>query len=103
MAISAAGNFEVSDNDGSTIVYSATATTTPANVPASPIGVISGFLVDNTGANEMQVSMDGGTTFKTIAKREFLSWNVKGCITQLVVKTPSATTTYEIIINHEES
>lgn len=92
---------EVVDNEGSTKVESGTATTTPANVPSVAGAIISGFACDNTGANDMEISMDGGLTYKTVEKRAFFSWNVKGNITQLVVRTPSSTTTYEIVINYE--
>lgn len=102
MGINAAGNFEVSDNVGSTVVYSGTATTTPASVPSTPGNAISGFLIENTGTVSMQISMDGGTTFKTIQKRGTFSWNLKGDKKQLVVKTLATTTTYELVINFED-
>lgn len=93
----------VLDNIGSTVVYSGTATTTPANVPSSAGNIISGIGLDNTGSLAMQVSMDGGTTYKTIGRGEFFSWNVKGEITQIQVKTPTSTSTYEIVINFEDA
>jgi len=92
---------EVVDNEGSTVVETGTATTTPANVPSAADKIISGFAVDNLGSESLSVSMDGGTTFKAVKKKEFFSWNVKGNITQLVVKTLSGSTAYEIVINHE--
>lgn len=102
MAITAGNNFEISDNVGSTVVYSGTANTTPANVPSSAGNVISGIGVDNTGSLDMQISMDGGTTYKTVGRGEFFSWDVKGQIKQVQVKTPTSTSTYEIVINFED-
>lgn len=97
-----AGRKEVEDNEGSTVVYSGTANSTPANVPSSAGAVISGVGVDNTGSESMQVSFDGGTTYKTVNKKTFLSWNVKGRITQIQVKSTNGTT-YEAILNFEEN
>lgn len=93
---------EIKDNLGSTEVFTGTATTTPANVPTVADKIISGFGINNTGSQSIEVSMDGGTTFYTIKKSIFFSWNVKGEILQLVVQTPSGTTDYEMIINFEE-
>lgn len=103
MAIQAGSNFEISDNEGSTVVYSGTATTTPANVPSSAGAIISGIGVDNTGTLDLLVSMDGGTTYKTIGRGEFFAWDVKGDIKQLSVKTNTSTTTYEIVLNLEKA
>ena len=96
------GDQEVQDNVGSTVAYSGTATTTPANVPSSADKIISGIGLENTDSNDMQVSMDGGTTYFTIAKKQFFSWNVKGNITQIQVKTPTSTATYQVVINFED-
>lgn len=92
---------EIVDNEGSSIVYSGTATTTPANVPASAGNIISGFAIKNTGTGDLRISMDGGTTTWTLEKREFFSWNLKGNIRQLIVDTASGSTTYQIVINFE--
>lgn len=94
-------DFEISDNQGSTVVESGTATTTPSNVPASAGTAIAGIGVDNTGNGTLEVSMDGGTTFKTVSRGDFFAWNILGEITQLVIKTPSGSTTYEIVLNRE--
>lgn len=102
MAINSGSNHEISDNEGSTVVYSGTATTTPANVPASAGNIMSGFGLQNTGNENMQISMDGGTTYFTVGKKDFFAWDVKGNITQVQVKTPASTTTYEIVINFED-
>lgn len=93
--------FESKDNDGSTTVESGTATTTPASVPLVAGKVISGYAIDNLGSNSILVSFDGGTTFRTIEKKSYESWNIKGSITQIVVKTLSSTSGYEIMLNLE--
>ena len=94
--------FEVQDNKGTSVTYSGTATTTSANVPSSAGNKISGFGLDNTGTEDMQISMDGGTSWKTVDKKAYFSWEVKGEPTQLQVKTLANTTTYEITINFED-
>lgn len=94
---------EIVDNDGSTVVESGTATTTPANVPSVAGNIISGVGIENYGNADLLTSFDGGTTFKTLEKGGFLSWDVKGNITQLVVKTLSGTADYEIILNLESN
>lgn len=92
---------EVVDNEGSTKVETGTASTTVAAVPAVADKVISGFAIDNIGTNDILISMDGGSTFKTVNKKAFFSWNVKGNIKQLFVKTLTGTSDYEIVINYE--
>lgn len=97
------GSFsETSDNVGSTKAFQGTATTTPSNVPAVAGNKISQAGVSNTGSIDLQVSFDGGVTFTTLLKKEFLSWDIKGEPTQLIVKTPSGSTTYDILINFED-
>lgn len=93
---------EIKDNEGSSVAYSGTATTTPADVPSSPGNIISGVSIFN-GLNDIQVSFDGGSTYITIGRRAFFSHNVKGEITQFKIKTPSATSDWEALVNFEES
>lgn len=95
------GQHEISDNQGGTVAYSGTATTTFANVPSVAGNSISGCLIVADGGN-LQASFDGGTTYHDFAEDEALSWDVKGEITQLRVKTSSGTCDYRIIINVEE-
>lgn len=98
----ATGNTEVSDNRGSTVVYSGSATTTPAGVPSVAGAAISQALIEPSG-NDFQVSFDGGTTYKSVKRNAVLTWDIKGSPTQLFVKTTSGTSAYEIMINFEES
>lgn len=102
MGISSPGDVEIRDNTGSTKAYSGTATTTAANIPATAGNVISGCEIANRGSVDMQVSFDGGATFTTILKKESLSWDVKGNIQQLQIKTAASTTTYDALINFED-
>lgn len=102
MGISSPGEVEIKDNDGATKAYSGTVTTTPSNIPSVADKVISGMEIVNRGSVDMEISFDGGTTFTTIVKKESLSWDIKGMITQLVVKTISGSTTYDCLINFEE-
>lgn len=101
MAINNGNLVETSDNIGSTKAYQGTATTTPSAVPAVAGNVISQMGITNTGSVDIQVSFDGGTTYTNLLKKEFLSWDVKGEIQQLYVKTLTSTTTYDILINFE--
>ena len=97
-----APQFENSDNSGSTIAYSGTATTTPTAVPASPGAGISQAIVKANGSN-LEVSYDGGSTYWPYDNRASLSWDVKGLPTQLFFRTSSGSTDYDALINFEES
>ena len=97
------GQFETEDNAGSTQVFTGTATTTPSNVPAVAGNAISGVGIVARRGN-LEVSFDGGLTFWPFEQtRESLTWDVKGRITQLVVRTSSGSVDYRIIINFEDS
>lgn len=102
MAISNGNFVETSDNVGSTKAYQGTASTTPSLVPAVADKVISQMGVTNTGSVDLQISFDNGLTYTNLLKKEFLSWDVKGNIKQLYVKTLASTTTYDILINFED-
>lgn len=100
MGIGAGSNFETSDNQGATKAYEGTATTTVANVPASAGTAISQCLV-RTFANNFEVSFDGGTTYLKLNKNDALTWDVKGEITQLKIRTSTGTASYRILLNTE--
>lgn len=93
-------DFETSDNDGSTVAYSGTATTTFASVPASPGARISGFMFQVAGEN-VQISADGGTSYFDIPKKGTGAKDVKGEITQLRIKTSSGTSAYSLWVDFE--
>ena len=101
MPISSSSVIETEDNLGSTEAFSGTANTTPADVPGSPDKVISQALIA-ADDRDLQVSFDGGTTYFTFNKSEILTWDVKGKITSLKVKTPTGTAAYRIILNFED-
>lgn len=101
MGIAGGGNFEISDNRGATTAYEGTATTSVANVPSSAGNAISQCLIKSEG-NNLQISFDDGTSFITLDKSEALTWDVKGEITQLQIKTSSGSVNYRILINTED-
>lgn len=101
-AAGAKGNTEISDNRGTTVAYTGTATTTVANVPSVAGEAISQCLVQSLDKN-LEVSFDGGTTYFPFERNGLLTWDVKGRPTQLKVRTSAATCPYRIIINFEES
>lgn len=102
MSINNGNLVETSDNVGSTKAYQGTATTTASTVPGVADKVISQVGITNTGSSDLQVSFDNGSTYTTLIKKEFLAWDVKGEITQLYVKTPTSSSTYDILINFED-
>ena len=93
-------NAKTLENQGATTAYTGTANTTPANVPASAGGVISGVLINPKG-NNFEVSFDGGTSYIPIDRNNIFTWDVKGEITQLLVRTDSGTSDYHILLNTE--
>jgi len=93
-------NAKTLENLGATTAYTGTATTTFANVPSSAGGVISGCLIKPLG-NNFEVSFDGGTSYLPISRNSVFTWDVKGEITQLRVRTSSSTSDYEILLNTE--
>jgi len=78
--------------------FNGTATTTPATVTFNNEVSTSIFVqnVDN-GANNILVSFDGGTTFKTLANMwDFISVDVN--MTSVVIKTSAGSKLYEIVV-----
>ena len=94
--------FEVSDNDGSSVAFTGNATTTVANVPTVAGDPISGVLMKNISNNkDMEVSFDNGTTFFPLEPGEAISLDVKGLPTQIQVQTPSSNADWKAVINFE--
>jgi hypothetical protein len=92
---------EISDNLGSTVAYTGTATTSVQNVPSVADKVISGFGLTVSG-NNVQISVDGGTTFFNVPRRGSITWDVKGEIQQLQIKTSFGSTDFDLLINFED-
>lgn len=94
--------WETSDNEGSTVSYNGTATTSNSNVPSVSGNVISQFLII-ADDNNLQGSFDGGTTFHSFKKGEAFTWDLKGSETQIVLKTSSGTADWRAVLNLEAS
>lgn len=102
--------FEQKDVLGKTRQYVGSVGTVNVSVPASPVGVISEFLIRNPDSNNINtkllLSLDGGTSFFSLGRGEFLGWSPKNNesdmpIQQLVIKGSSPTTAYEVLMNFE--
>lgn len=92
---------EIEDNSGRSQAFNGTASTTVANVPAVAGEAISQLLLYVDGKN-VEVSFDSGTSFFLMPDNGVLSWDVKGGITQVQIRTSSGTTDYSMLINFEE-
>ena len=97
----AESQFELKDNLGSTISYSGTATTTPASVTGGPGNIISGALITAVGSN-VEVSFDLGTTYYPLPRNATMSWDAKGEIRELFIRTSGGSRQYACIINFED-
>jgi hypothetical protein len=95
--------FEGQDTEGSSDHFNGTVGTTATNVPSSAGNVISEFLVDcpKDSPGNLLVSLDGGTTFKTVNRGGVWIWTPKGNMTQIKIKGTNANTDYEIVMNRE--
>lgn len=95
------GQFEISDNSGSTEAFSVTATTSVQSVPSTPGEIISGFMFSVNG-NNVEISADGGVSFFKLPKDAVGAKDIKGEITQLQVRTSSGSTALELWIDFED-
>jgi hypothetical protein len=102
--------FEQKDILGKTRQFAGTVGTSNLTLPAAPLGVISEFLIRNPDTNnittKLLLSLDGGITFFTLGRGEFLIWSPKNNesdmpIQQIVIKGSSPTTFYELLANFE--
>ena len=71
-----------------------TAETTPAPVVLGT-GAVS-LLVENRGSNDLLVSFDTGTTFKTIGAGLALSFDIS--VSTLIIKSSAGSVNYEILV-----
>lgn len=94
--------FEINDNDGSTVGFSGTATTSITDIPSVADKRISGFMFTVDGEN-IQISADGGTTYFDVPKKGNGAKDIKGDITQLKIRTSTGTTDYSLWVDFEDS
>ena len=105
--------FEYSDNLGSTVVYGGPSgiatgdwTTSIKNIPSVAGAIISqvGIRTDNPSPGSFECSFDGGTTYVTVGKEEFMYVDVKGSIRQLLTRSTTGTINQaevHVLINFE--
>lgn len=105
-----APDFETKDVLGKTLPFSGNVGTSNLTLPASSQGKISEVLIRNPGTNlvttKLYLSFDGGATFFSLSRGEFIGWSPKNNasntpIDQIVIKGSIAVTAYEILINVE--
>ena len=96
-------NFELKDREGTTTLFVASATVTPTDYPAVAGTCIVEFYIDNMDEDEsLEVSWDGGTSYKTIKAGCFLGWSLKGAITQLKIRRAGTVDVpFELILNRD--
>jgi hypothetical protein len=103
-------DFETKDVLGKTLQFSGNVGLSNLTLPASLQGKISEFLLRNPDTNNITtklfLSLDGGTSFFSLARGEFIGWSPKSNasntpIQQLVIKGSVASTAYELIVNVE--
>ena len=85
-------------NEGGTENFSGTLNTTAIQIPSSADKIISGFLIVADGSN-IEFSDDGGSTWFPLERRERISWDAKGLIKQISLRTSSGTADYRAKIN----
>lgn len=97
--------FETRDIVGSTSHFDGTADATGESIPSVAGNEISECIVKNVlsnpNARKLLVSFDGGSNFFTLNRSESIVWGLKGGLTQIYVKSDSATVDYEVIMNRE--
>lgn len=106
----ASPEFEQKDVLGKTLPYTGTVGLSNLTLPASSQGKISDVLLRNPDTNgintKLYLSFDGGTTFFSLSRGEFIGWSPKNNasntpIDQVVIKGSVALTNYEMLINVE--
>lgn len=103
-------DFETKDVLGKTLPFTGTVGTSNLTLPPSVQGKISEMLLRNPNTNsintKLYLSFDGGTTFFSLSRGEFIGWSPKSNasntpIEQIVIKGSVALTDYELLINVE--
>lgn len=103
-------DFETKDVLGKTLQYAGTVGTSNLTLPPTVQGKISEMLLRNPDTNnittKLLLSFDGGASFFSLARGEFIGWTPKNNasdmpIEQVVIKGSAAVTNYELLINVE--
>lgn len=106
----ASPEFEQKDVLGKTLPFSGNVGLSNLTLPVTPQGQISTVLLRNPDTNgintKLYLSFDGGATFFSLSKGEFIGWSPKTNasntpIQQIVIKGSVAVTAYEILMNTE--
>lgn len=96
--------FEITDSAGLTKHYNGPAgSTTPFQIPPSPLGVIAEIAILNDPVNPagriLEVSFDGGTTYYPVLRGGTMTWTPKGFQQQVWLKPSHAGMNYYTIVN----
>lgn len=103
-------DFETKDILGKTLPFAGGVSLTNVSLPPTSQGKISEVLVRNPNTNlittKLFLSFDGGSTFFSLSRGEFIGWSLKNNasntpIDQIVIKGSIVNTQYEVIINVE--
>lgn len=96
-------SFEQQDVDGSTVHYGASISSN-TSIPSSAGLVISEAWIrnmNNSAANTLQVSFDGGSGYADLRAGESIVWSPKGKRKQILLRTSAGSVTYQAILNFE--
>lgn len=97
--------FEMIDNEGSTIQIAGTVGTTPIQVPSVATFDISEILIrcatDNSPITKRLLWSLDNVTYHTLGPGEYVGWTLKGQQTQIWLKGNVAGVDYEVLVNRE--
>lgn len=100
-------DFEQRDTEGETVHQNGTVGTSAIAVPTTATGVIDEVNLECMETNDvgenLLVSFDGGTNFKTLLPGDSIFWSPKGNVTQITIKGATAGVEYEALINRGTS
>lgn len=97
--------FEITDQVGTSEIYSGSVNATGTNIPAVAGDPIDCFAIrctpDQPQATRLQFSYDGGSNWITLRVSESAEWELRGYITQIKIRSAGtlATAMYEIMMN----
>lgn len=91
-----------SESSTTQLHLSGTVGTSSIPLPATAGDRITEVLIDNDNiSQDLLVSFDGGTDFKTVPPGGFLIWNLKRSRTQIDLEASAAGATFEILMNRQ--